>query len=141
LKKITNILFLFLAILFYQNGFGQTGLTENTADQIYIAPNVQWSDWGTNYTNGSGGNVRNYGVFIFYGNKFTNNGSYISAAGSKDSFISSTIDTVSGRLQPKFYDVIFNNGNNDVVVNNDSGIYVAHNLNMASLIVSTTEVI
>lgn len=137
MKNFTIILSLILTILLYQNGFSQSSLTENTADEIRISPNVEWSDWGANYTNGTGGNVRNYGVFIFYGHKFTNNGNYLSGAGSKDSFISSSIDTILGKSQPKFYDVIFNNGNNNVVINNDSGIGIAHNLNMASLILST----
>jgi hypothetical protein len=137
LKKIANILSLFFAILFCQNGFCQTSLTENTADEIHIAPNVEWSDWGSNYTNGFGGNVRNYGVFIFYGNKFTNNGSYFSNAGSKDSFITSIVDTISGTNRPRFYDLVLNNGSNNFIINNDSGIEVQHNINFASLIVST----
>ncbi len=98
---------------------------------------MQWSDWGTNYSNGTSGNVSNNGTFIFYGRKFTNSGKYSSSAGSKDSFISATIDTIAGTFRPRFYDVVFNNGSNNFAITNDSGIYVAHNINLASSIVST----
>jgi hypothetical protein len=112
-------------------------LTENTADEIRIAGGVEWSDWGSSYTNGNNGHVLNYGKFIFYGSKFTNNGFYKSFSGSSDSFITTGIDTISGTHRATFYNAILSNGNYNVVINSDSGIAISNNLGMNSLVVST----
>jgi hypothetical protein len=117
----------------------QSSLTKNTADEIRITSNVQWSDWGSNYTNSSGGNVKNYGTLIFYSSKFTNQGSYNSYAGSKDSFIATTADTIAGSSRARFYDIVIKNNNNAFIITNDSGIGVTNSINFASQIVSTTK--
>ncbi len=137
MKNYTQILLSLLGITLFQTALAQTSQTANTSNQIYISSGVQWSDWGTNYGNGTNGTISNNGIFIFKGRKFTNSGIYSSTAGSKDSFNSSYIDTIAGSFRARFYDVIFNNGSHNFSITNDSGIMVNHNINLNSLIVTT----
>ncbi|MEY2830423.1 MAG: hypothetical protein RIQ33_2281 [Bacteroidota bacterium] len=134
-----KILFLIALFINSNSTQAQSSLTKNTADEIKISSNVQWSDWGNNYTNSNGGNVKNYGTLIFYSSKFTNQGTYNSYAGSKDSFIATSADTIAGSSRARFYDIIIKNNNNAFVITNDSGIGVTNSINFASQIVSTTK--